>query len=93
MNSDRSATSSLKAKYWWVHVSIALLIAYSLSYYFRWEIGLVSPSANARYFYFSNETLAPAFRVIYHPAYRVHYWLQEQHGMPDEVYYTERKDL
>ncbi len=71
---------------------VTTLAAYLLSWSFRWEIGLVSPSANARYFYFSSESLAPLFRVIYYPAYRVHYWIQERRGVPNEVYYADRKD-
>ncbi|MEO6036695.1 MAG: hypothetical protein ABIQ35_15700 [Verrucomicrobiota bacterium] len=66
---------------------------YFLSYFYRWEIGLVKPSANLRYFYFSDsEPLEQVFYVTYYPLYRINYWFQKQNGIPNEVYFSERTD-
>jgi hypothetical protein len=81
---------SLAEKFWLV-LPLLALVAYSLTYFFRWEIGLVKPCANCQYFYFSDrDALEPVLRFVYYPAYRIHYWIQQQQGIPNEVYFKER---
>lgn len=76
----------------WFLLAVLSLTAYTLSYVYRWDIGLVLACANCQYFYYSeHKAVEPIFHAIYYPVYRIHYWLQEREGIPNEVYYKERK--
>ena len=77
----------------WLRVfGLVILVGYVASYYFRWEIGLIRPSANATYFYYSSETFGPVFRVVYYPAYKIHRLYQKLSGSSPEIYYEDRTD-
>ena len=80
-----------RARWLWVF-GLVVLVAYAVSYRFRWQIGLIKPSANATYFYYSSKQFETVFRVVYYPAYKIHRVYQKLSGSPPEIYYEDRTD-
>jgi len=77
----------------WLRVfAFVIFVAYVALYYYRWEIGLISPSVNATYIYYSSERFGSVFRVVYYPAYKIHRFYQKLSGSSPEIYYEDRTD-
>jgi hypothetical protein len=89
-----------------VILSLVFLI-YVFTWIFRWQIGLISPMANLRYFSytkitFSNNTynnetkregLDNFFYYLYYPLYSLNRWSNTQLKADDiEIHWSDRKD-
>ncbi len=87
----RSTAAGWRRRRRWI-ILLVIAAGYYLSWCFAWQIGLVAPRANMRYYYFSeNESLDKAFFVVYWPMIRLGEVIETTRwGASGAIYYRER---
>lgn len=87
----RSDDGGRRRRRWWI-ILLVFAAVYFLSWHFAWQIGLVAPCANMRYYYFSeNDSVDKALCAAYWPMIRLNEVVETTRwGARFAIYHRER---